>query len=128
MNVNEREYLDELVHKVIGAVYEVSNKLGAGFLEKVYERALLRELKLRGIAAVGQVPLVVSYKGEPVGEYFIDILVEGKLILELKCCDALANEHLAQTINYLKATGQSIALLINFQQPKVEWRRVFLNY
>ena len=128
MNVNEREYLDELVHKVIGAVYEVSNKLGAGFLEKVYERALVRELKLRGIAAVGQVPLVVSYKGEPVGEYFIDILVEGKLILELKCCDALANEHLAQTINYLKATGQSIALLINFQQPKVEWRRVFLNY
>ncbi len=128
MNVNEREYLDTLVRKVIGAVYEVSNTLGAGFLEKVYERALLRELGLRGISAQAQVPIPVAYKGELIGEYFADILVEGKLIIELKCCETFCDEHLAQCINYLKATGFGLALLVNFQNPKVEWRRVFLDY
>lgn len=128
MNVNEREYLDDLARRVIGAAYEVSNTSGAGFLEEVYERALLRELRLREIDAQTTVPLPVVYKEERVGEYFADILVEGKLIVELKCCDGFCDEHVAQCINYLKATGLTLALLINFQNPKVEWRKVFLNH
>src|SRR2546423_1074036 len=122
MDVNEREYFDVLVRKVVGAIYEVSNTLGAGFLEKVYERALIQELRLRGITAEPQVPIPVLYKGESIGDYFADILVDGKLIIELKCCEAFCNEHMAQCINYLKATGFSLALLVNFQHPKVEWR------
>ena len=128
MDANERECMNRLIERVVGAVYEVANTLGAGFLEKVYERALIAELRLRGIRAEGQVPLRVMYKGENVGEYFIDILVESRLVLELKCVQALTDEHLAQTLNYLKATGQHVALLINFQHPKVEWRRIVHNF
>ena len=128
MNANERECLDELLYKVVGACYEVSNVLGGGFLEKVYERALLKELRLRGIEAEAQVPLEVVYKGEIVGEYCCDILVEGKLIIELKCCDAFAKEHLAQTLNYLRATGFALALMVNFQRPKLEWQRVVSKF
>ncbi len=128
MDANEREWMNRLIEKVVGAVYEVANTLGAGFLEKVYERALVGELRLRGIRAEGQVPLRVIYKGEAVGDYYIDILVESKLVLELKCVQALTDEHLAQTLNYLKATGHQVALLINFQHPKVEWRRIVHNF
>ena len=128
MDANEREWMNRLIEKVVGAVYEVANTLGAGFLEKVYERALVAELRLRGIRAEWQVPLRVMYKGEAVGEYYIDILVEGRLVLELKCVQALTDEHLAQTLNYLKATGHQVALLINFQHPKVEWRRIVHNF
>jgi GxxExxY protein len=124
MNANEREYANLLFEKVVGSCYEVSNVLGAGFLEKVYEPALVRELEMRGHKAEAQVLLRVCYKGEMVGEYFVDILVDGQLIVELKCCDKLCDEHLAQCLNYLKATGYPLALLVNFQHPKVEWRRV----
>ena len=110
----------------MGAVFEVSNTLGAGFLEKVYERALLVELRIRGIKATGQTSLSVSYKGHTVGEYFVDILVEDVLVLELKCVERLANEHMAQCLNYLRASGRTICLLINFQKPKVEWKRIVL--
>src|SRR5437773_2317642 len=96
MDANEREYLNELASKVIGAVYEVANELGPGFLEKVYEKALVKELALRGVSAEAQAPVAVSYKGELVGEYFADVLVEGKLIIELKCVECFADEHLAQ--------------------------------
>ena len=128
MNANEREFLDSLVERVVGAVYEVSNVLGAGFLEKVYERALLKELKLRGLQAKPQVTFSVSYKGQGVGEYSADILVEDKLIVELKCVDRFTNEHMAQCLNYLKASGLKIALLVNFQKPKVEWKRIVHNF
>jgi GxxExxY protein len=124
MNANERE---SLVKNVIGAVYEVSNVLGVGFLEKVYERALVNELRARGIRAQTQVPFPVLYKGKCVGEYFADILIEDCLLVELKCCDGFSNEHLAQCLNYLKASGKNIALLVNFQKPKVEWKRVVLG-
>jgi len=96
---NDRAYLESLVERVIGAAYEVANVLGAGFLEKVYERALLKELALRGLDAAAQVPFPVSYKGHGVGDYFADILVEERLIVEVKCVDAFANEHMAQCIN-----------------------------
>jgi GxxExxY protein len=124
MDSDERKSLDLLAEAVIGAAYEVANQLGGGFLEKVYERALLRELRLRSIPAEAQSPVGVSYKGEPVGEYFADLLVDGRLIVELKCVEQFTNEHLAQCLNYLKATGKHLAILINFQKTKVEWRRV----
>ena len=126
MNANEREseVLDALVERVVGAVYEVSNILGAGFLEKVYERALLKELVLRGMTVQSQVGFPVSYKGQCVGEYVADLVVEQRLVVEIKCVEHLANEHLAQCINYLRASGLKMALLVNFQKPKVEWKRV----
>src|SRR6516165_4777812 len=93
MNEEERESLNELATKVIGAVYEVSNILGVGFLEAVYERALVKELRLRGISARRQVPVRVKYKDEIVGKYRADILVEGRLIIEVKCAEGFANEH-----------------------------------
>jgi GxxExxY protein len=116
-----------LTEKVLGAVFEVSNTLGAGFLEKVYERALLIELRLRGIRAIPQASLAVKYKGQPVGDYFVDILVEDTLMIELKCVERLANEHLAQCLNYLRASGRPICVLVNFQRPKVEWKRIILT-
>jgi GxxExxY protein len=104
----------------------VSNVLGAGFLEKVYERALIRELAVRGMSAKAQVTFPVKYKGQRVGDYIADLVVEGRVIVELKCVDRLAKEHWAQCINYLKASDLHVALLINFQRPKLEWRRVLL--
>jgi GxxExxY protein len=115
-----------LTERVLGAVFEVSNTLGAGFLEKVYERALLIELATRGIQATPQPSFGVTYKGSSVGQYFADILVEDVLVIELKCVDHLANEHLAQCLNYLRASGRSLCLLINVQKPKVEWKRIIL--
>jgi GxxExxY protein len=113
-----------LTGKVIGAVFEVSNTLGAGFLEKVYERALMRELQLRGIRAQSQVPLTVSYKGQEVGQYIADLVVEDELIVELKCVKELATDHMAQCLNYLKASGRELCLLVNFQGNKAEYKRV----
>jgi GxxExxY protein len=109
---------------VLGAVFEVSNTLGSGFLETVYQRALLREFTLRGIRATSEASLVVTYKGQSVGEYFADILVEGELVIELKCVERLASEHTAQRLNYLRASGFGLCLLVNFQKPKVEWKRI----
>lgn len=84
-----------MTERILGAVFEVSNTLGAGFLEKVYQRALLHESKLRGIQAVGQASFPVLYKGLCAGEFFADILVEHSVVIELKCVDRLGNEHMA---------------------------------
>ena len=116
--------MDVLVHEVVGAAYEVSNTLGAGFLEKVYERAMLRELTLRGLAAKTQVSFSVMYKGQRVGDYLADLVVEDRLVVELRCADDFSNAHIAQSINYLKASGLKLALLINFKKPKVQWKRI----
>jgi len=120
----ERASLEVLVEAVIGAAYEVSNVLGAGFLEKVYERALMEEVRLRGLQATAQTPFPVAYKGKPVGMYSADLVVDGRLLVEVKCVEQFSNEHLAQCINYLKASGLHLALLINFRRPRVEWKRV----
>ncbi len=112
---------------VIGSAFEVANVLGAGFLEKVYERALFRELALRGVSARSQISFPVCYKGLYVGEYVADLVIGEQLIVELKCLDRLGDEHLAQCINYLKASWLRVALLINFQKPRVEWKRVLLD-
>ena len=121
------KHASDLTESVIGSAFEVSNVLGSGFLEKVYERALLRELALRGINAKAQAVFKVCYKGQYVGDYVADLVVEEKLIVELKCVDGFADEHLAQCINYLKVSGLGVALLINFQRPRVEWKRILLD-
>jgi GxxExxY protein len=124
MNADERGYNDPLTERVLSAIFEVSNTLGAGFLEKIYERALLRELAIREIRAVAQESIVVTYKGYCVGEYCPDLLVEETLIVELKCVERFGNEHIAQCLNYLRSTGRTVCLLVNFQKPKVEWKRI----
>ena len=123
----ERASLEATVETVVGAAYEVSNVLGAGFLEKIYERALMEELRLRGVQVKAQAPFPVAYKGKRIGTYAADLVVEDRLLVEVKCVEQFSNEHLAQCINYLKASGLHLALLINFRQPKVEWRRVVHN-
>ncbi len=116
----------ELSYEIMSAVFEVHNTLGHGFLEKVYEKALLKELGLRGLAAESQKDIQVSYKGENVGVYCADIIVENKIILELKAVENLSNIHQAQVLNYLKATGFTLGLLINFGQERVECKRLVL--
>ena len=128
MKTDEPEYLNALTQQVLGAVFEVSNTLGAGFLEKVYQRALIHELRLRGIRAAAEVSIPVTYKGRTIGEYFTDILVEDLLVVELKCAERLSSEHMAQCLNYLRASGRTLCLLVNFKKPKVEWKRIVHRY
>jgi len=113
----------ELSEKVLAACFEVMNELGAGFLESVYEKALLIALRDKGLDVDAQVPLIVKFRGEKVGEFFADILIENKIIVELKAAKALLPEHQAQLINYLKATGIEVGLLVNFGPTKLEYRR-----
>ena len=115
---------DPLTHEVLNAIFEVANTLGPGFLEKIYERALLKELEIRGIQAIPQPEFEVAYKGHHLGTFVADILVENELLIELKCTDRLAPNHIAQSLNYLKASNRDRCLLVNFQNPKVEWRRL----
>jgi GxxExxY protein len=114
---------NELTYVINGAIFEVSRELGAGFLEKVYENSLLLELKERSLKAEAQVPVKVNYKDKEVGEYYADMVVEDRVLLELKACDSLQKIHEAQLLNYLKATGYRIGLLVNFRHPKAEIRR-----
>ena len=118
--------INELTYMINGAIYEVNRELGSGFLEKVYENALLVELTNRRLNAKSQIPICVKYKGTDVGEYYADIVVENQVILELKTVDSLQKIHEAQLLNYLKATGYKIGLLVNFKYPKAEIRRFVL--
>ena len=115
---------EDLTRTILSACFEVINELGAGFLESVYEKALLIALQQKGLTAVAQVPIDVSFRGNSVGQFFADILVEDAVIVELKAVSALAPEHKAQLINYLKATGMEVGLLVNFGNPKLEYRRL----
>lgn len=115
---------DPLSEAVIGCVFRVANGLGTGFLEKVYENALVHELRKAGLDVKQQVTVSVHYDGQNVGDYIGDIVVEGRLLLELKACKALEDVHLAQCLNYLKATGIPTCLLINFGTTKPQIRRV----
>lgn len=110
---------------IIQAFYAVYNSLGHGFLEKVYENALAIELRSRGLNVTQQAAIKVRYAGQVVGEYYSDLLVENCIIVELKAVDALADEHFAQLLNYLKATGIEVGLLLNFgAKPEIK-RKVF---
>ena len=119
--------INDITYATNGAVFEVNRILGSGFLEKVYENALLIELKTRGLKAESQVPVKVFYKEKTVGEYIVDILVEKKVIVELKTVEKFDKVHEAQLLNYLKASGIKIGLLVNFKHPKAEIKRMVLN-
>ena len=117
---------EDLTYKIRGAIFEVNSVLGHGFLEKVYENALMVELQERGLKAECQVPIAVNYKNREVGEYFADIVVEDQVIMELKAVESLQKSHIAQMLNYLKATGNKVGLLVNFTHPKAVIRRFVL--
>jgi len=117
----------ELTEKIINIFYRVYNKLGYGFLEKIYENAMMIELKREGILAVSQSPIKVFYDGEVIGEYYADILVDNKVIVEIKAAKRLVEENEAQLLNYLKATDIEVGLLLNFgTEPEVK-RKAFDN-
>ena len=115
---------EELSYQVMSAVFEVHNILGGGFLEKVYENALVVEFGIRNVPVETQKEINVSYKDESVGKYYADMLVEGKIIIELKAVDKLGRGHEAQLLNYLKATGIKLGLLINMGGKSVEYKRL----
>jgi len=116
--------MDKLSERIIGCAYAVSNKLGAGFLEKVYENALAHELRKAGLHVEQQKHLRIVYDGVVVGDYSADLLVEKRVLVELKASKAFDEIHLAQCLNYLKATGLTLCLLLNFRTPRVDVRRV----
>ena len=118
---------EEITSQIIAAFFAVYNTLGYGFLEKVYENALVLELQRKGLTAQKQIPIKVKYAGQIIGEYFADLLVEDKVIVELKAADKIIPIHEAQLLNYLKATDMEVGLLLNFG-PKADFKRkVFSN-
>jgi GxxExxY protein len=122
----EKILYKEISYKIIGLAMDVRNELGYGFLEKVYENALMILLKESGIKAEQQVPVKVYFHNQIVGEYIADILIENRIILELKSQDKVSDVRKSQTLNYLKATGLKLALLINFGKRKLEYERLVL--
>ncbi len=117
---------EELTGRILKCFYDVYNTLGYGFLESVYENALTIELKRAGLNTQQQAPIKVQFKGQVVGEFRADILVEDKVILELKSAKEIDKVHMAQTLNYLKATGIHVGLVLNFG-PEPNFKRVFLD-
>ena len=118
-------YEKELSDRIIGCAIAVHKELGAGYLEKVYERALCVEFKYQGISYVYQVPIPVFYRDQIVGDYISDIIVEGKIILESKACNIIHSTHCAQIINYLSATGLKVGYILNFgNMAKLEFKRI----
>ena len=118
----------EITSEIIAAFYAVYNILGYGFLEKVYENALILELRKKGLTVKKQVPIKVKYEGQIIGEYFADLFVEDKVIVELKAVEKIISVHNAQLLNYLKATEMEVGLLLNFG-PKAEFKRkIFTNH
>ncbi len=114
---------DDITKTILAACFDVADELGSGFLESVYEKALALDLRQKGLKAQCQFPLKVMFRGECVGEFFADLLVEDCVVVELKAARALTPEHMAQVINYLHATGIEVGLLVNFGRPKIEYRR-----
>jgi GxxExxY protein len=126
MNTDELKY-SALTEKVIGAFYDVAYELGPGFLESVYQRALLIRFNELGVQAAAEVNVPVFFHGQQVGDFRADMVVEGKLLLELKAVDRLVSSHEGQTLHYLKATEFEVALLMNFGSLKPEFKRVILE-
>ncbi len=124
MNTDEHRYRDPRTASILRACFEVSNELGAGFLEKPYENALVIELRAAGHRVEQQVPMDIVYKGQVVGQNIADILVDGEVLVEVKAVRALDSVHVAQCMNYLRATKLRICLLVNFGNPRVEYQRI----
>ena len=118
---------DALTHKIIGCAYKVHNALGPGFLEKVYENALRIELEKLGLRVKQQEPINVIYEGQVVGEYYADLWVDSRIVVELKAAQTLAKENEIQLVNYLTATSVDLGLLLNFG-PSVQVKRKFREY
>ena len=118
---------DQLTSRIIGCAYRMANELGPGFLEKVYENALAHELRKAGLNVVQQHGIVVHYDGVKVGDYVADLLVNNRILIELKACRDLDDIHLAQCLNYLKATGLKVCLLMNFGTSKIQIRRLMMG-
>ena len=114
----------ETTEAILGCSFEVINELGSGFLESVYRKALVLALRQRGLLVEFEQPVQVLFRGVSVGDFFADLIVESKVIVELKAVRTLLPEHQAQLINYLKATGIEVGLLVNFGNPKLEYRRL----
>jgi len=119
--------VNDIIYGIRGAIFEVNRILGPGFLEKVYENALLIELRSRGYRAESQVPIYVYYKENVVGEYIADIVVEGMVIVELKTVEKLEKFHEAQLLNYMKGTRIQLGLLVNMKNRTVDIRRLVLT-
>ena len=116
--------LEELTGKILEACFEVANELGHGFLESVYVKALTVALSQKELSVESEVPLQVLFRGQVVGDFYADLLVEQCVLVELKAVKVLVPEHQAQVINYLKATGIEVGLLVNFRTPKIEFKRL----
>lgn len=116
-----------ITEAIIGCAFEVINELGVGFLESVYEKALAIALQEKGLKVLCQHPIQVHFRARVVGDFYADIFVEHKVIVELKAVKAIAPEHQAQIINYLTATGIEVGLLINFGSPRLEYKRFTRN-
>jgi GxxExxY protein len=121
------ERVNLLSNRIIGCALTVLHTLGTGFLEKIYENALVHELRKSGLAVSQQHPVVVRYNGIVVGEYAVDLLVEDIVLIELKIAKAIDEIHRAQCLNYLKATGLHLCLLLNFGEPRLEIKRIVLG-
>ena len=119
---------EDITEKIIGCAYAVANTLGSGFLEKVYENALAHEVSKSGMAVQQQYAITAFYDGVVVGEYVADMVVEHEVLVELKSVKALDSIHMAQCMNYLKATGYNVCLLINFGPPRIEIKRIVNGY
>jgi GxxExxY protein len=129
MNAEDlRVFLDAITGRIIGAAQTVSATLGVGFLERVYENALLIELRTAGLKVAAQLPLKVHYAGQVVGEYVADMLIEDSVLVELKAQPEIGAIHRAQCLNYLRATGLKVCLLLNFGKPKLEIKRIVCNF
>ena len=124
----QRTELDRLTERVIACAFEVSNTLGCGFLEKVYENALAIELQRAGLHIAQQKPIRVDYRGQPVGEFILDLLVEEAVIVEVKAMEELNRAHAAQCLNYLKATQHAVCLLFNFGRPRLQIKRFVRDF
>ena len=118
--------LDKITEQVIGCAYQVQNELGAGFLEKVYENAMVHACRKAGLFVKQQHPISVRFDGVVVGDYVADLIVNESVLVELKAAAVLTDIHQAQCLNYLKATGLKVCLLINFGKPRVEVKRLSL--
>jgi GxxExxY protein len=116
---------EDITRRVIGAAMHVYNKLGSGFNEALYDRAMCVALDMQQLGFESQKSVEIFFEGASVGLYYLDFLVEGKVVVELKALPELNSSHLAQTITYLTGTGCQVGLLINFGTNKLEWRRVF---
>lgn len=119
--------LNEVTERIIGGAFTVANSMGCGFLEKVYENALSHELRKAGMKAEQQKRMTVHHDNVLVGEYIADLIVEEKVLVEIKAAAYLDKAHMAQCLNYLRATGLSLCLLINFGNPRVQIQRIINN-